>query len=252
MLFEVLRVVHISAASLGLGVLAVPLLSRKGAKLHRWTGWIFAGAMTVTAATGMLIAAAYLLSPERFVGPGRDPTGVQAGGGFLLTLGALLLASLWHGIRAIARQHRGEAGWLGRIDIALPGALVLCAAGLGALAVSRGSFMMGFFAALGVWVGAEHVRFARRPLPTKMAYWYAHMSGMLGASVAALTAFGIFGSRRFVAGALPDELAFLPWVVPPVVLGVLAEVWVRYYRRRFRTIDETERAQDEGRQASPA
>jgi hypothetical protein len=59
-----------------------------------------------------------------------------------------------------------------------------------------------------------------------MDWWYQHMQGMVGAYIAAVSAFSAV------------NLYFLPpiirWLWPTVVGSIGLSVWIRYYRKKFR------------------
>src|SRR5262245_42181169 len=186
MIYELIRYLHIAAAVVGLGVLAVPLIAKKGGRVHVKVGWTWTIAMTVTAVSGMIIALFWLLD-----GSERR----QSFALFLGFIGLFTLIALRRGISAVARKESPEArgGWSA---IALPAIVVAAAIALGVFGVMRGSVLFMFFAVLGVLTAGSDIRFVRTPLPTRMSWWYEHMTGMLVATIAALTAFVVFNAQR--------------------------------------------------------
>lgn len=80
-----------------------------------------------------------------------------------------------------------------------------------------------------VFVGLHDLRYWMNPAKRRMHWFFEHMGGMIGSSVGALTAFSALGGRRF--GLAP--FGMLSWVLPSVIMGVIAVVWIGYYRRRF-------------------
>jgi hypothetical protein len=224
-----LRVTHIFAATLSLLLLAVPLVARKGDKLHKQVGWAWVIAMTVVIGTGTVIALLTLAWPLA-MRPSVAPERARTFGLFLLLVGAMTASSVWHGLRAIVRKRAPSAS-RHPIDIGLPSlalALALFVLGLG---VTRGSVLHSVFGAGAAILTGGHLRFALQALPSKMAWWYGHMSGMLSAVIAALTAFAVSGLPRYLT--IPDRLGYLPWIVPGLVLGPTLALWQRYYRNRF-------------------
>jgi hypothetical protein len=85
------------------------------------------------------------------------------------------------------------------------------------------------FGAIGVVLAVSDIRLFRNirrgVQPERMEWWFAHMSGMLAAYIATVTA------------VLVVNGAFLPplvrWLAPTVVgtAGIIA--WSRHYRRKF-------------------
>lgn len=226
---SVLRGTHIIAAMLSLLLLGVPLVARKGATLHKRVGWAWVAAMVVVIITGTAIALLTIGWPA-VMRPGAPVERARSFALFLLLVGAMTASSVWHGIRAIGRKH-APAPSRHPIDIGLPlvaVALALFVAGQGLL---RGSILFSVFGLGAATLTAGHLRFAWRALPSKMAWWYGHMSGMLTAVIAALTAFAVSGLQRYLS--IPPSLGFLPWIAPGVVLAPVLALWQRYYRNRF-------------------
>jgi hypothetical protein len=75
-----------------------------------------------------------------------------------------------------------------------------------------------------VLAGIDVWRFVRPPADER-AWWFAHMGGMLGSYIAAVSAFSVV------------NFAFLPtavrWLWPTIVGTPLIALWIRYYRIRF-------------------
>lgn len=233
LLYDLVRNLHILAGMAGLALAVVPLITRKGARVHRQTGLWFTRAMTVAGVTGLMMSLAWLVAPARFHPVGQpDPAAARLGGLFLGTIALVTLAALQQMLGALARKRRPRPT-PSALDLGLP--VVLGAAGLasvvaGALA-QRGLLIA--FGALALANAASDLRFVLRPLPTRMAWWYQHMRGAMGAIIAAYTAFLVFGASRFIAGALPPALAWLPWVAPTAVAVPLFSLWIARYRKRF-------------------
>jgi hypothetical protein len=171
----------------------------------------------------------YIAAPA-LIRPDANPAELRVAGLFLSLIGMMTASAIWQGLRAIGRKHAALAS-RHPIDVGLPSFVMLLGLGVLVLGATERSVLFVFFGITAAFVAGEHLLFAIRPLPSKMAWWYGHMNGMLGAVIAAITAFAIFGLRRVMP--LPDEIAFLPWIAPPLLLSPLFALWVRYYRRRF-------------------
>jgi hypothetical protein len=85
------------------------------------------------------------------------------------------------------------------------------------------------FSFVGLITGTGQLRYWLRTPSTHLHWWFAHMGGMLGSCIAALTALVVvnaawFGTRTF---------ATTIWIAVPA-LGIPAIfAWTAYYRRRF-------------------
>jgi hypothetical protein len=83
------------------------------------------------------------------------------------------------------------------------------------------------FGSIGSVLGLVDVKTFIRPAIDRHGWWYAHMRGMIGSYIAAVTAFSV------------NTFIFLPTVVRwlwPTAIGLpLIVFWIRHYRRKFRT-----------------
>ena len=75
--------------------------------------------------------------------------------------------------------------------------------------------------------GVNNLRYWWQPPASKMHWWFAHMNGMLGGCIAAVTAFVVVNAGNL---GLPQLAA---WLTPPIIGSVGTAIWTGYYRRRF-------------------
>ena len=232
-LYALVRSLHILGGMAGLALAIVPLVTRKGARLHRQTGRWFARAMAVAGVTGLAMSVAWLVAPARFHPAGvTDPVAARMSGLFLGTIGLVTLAALQQMLASLARK-RQPAPSPSALDLVLP--VALAAAGLVSLTtgVLAHNGLLVAFGALAVVNGISDLRFVLRPLPTRMAWWYQHMRGAMGAIIAAVTAFLVFGAARIIGDVLPPSLAWMPWVTPAAIAVPLFSLWIARFRQRF-------------------
>ena len=86
-----------------------------------------------------------------------------------------------------------------------------------------------FFGPLGVWIAWSDIRHWLNPNKPKMHWFFEHMGNMIGASIAALTAFSALGTRSLGLGAF----GAVAWIAPTVIFLPLSFAMGRYYRRKF-------------------
>jgi uncharacterized membrane protein len=219
-MMKVLLGVHIAGGATALLSMVLPLLSRKGGPLHRRAGWVFVAGMTTVSITALFLAAQQFLA-----GPSE---GARAGGAFLLYIAVLTGAGVSAGVRVLrAKQrttrHRGK--WdLGVATLLTAGAILLAAYGI---AISQALLIS--FAIIGAINGGGQLAYWLRPPSAPMHWWYEHMNQMLGACIAATTAFLVNNAGRI---GLPNT-SLLVWLGPAMVGVPAATIWTRYYRRRF-------------------
>ena len=237
--YLVLVTLHVSAGVLSLLTLLPPLLLRKGGRGHRRSGWAFVAAMAATAASGLCIAGLWVAAPLLVKPPSRalDDAELQALAGamrafgcFLAYLGVLIFSALWSGLRALTvRRGRAVHGALADRAVAafvLGAGLSLTLAGL-----LRGDLLMIVFGLLGSRSGWHDLRWLATPQRERDAWLSRHIDSMLGAAIAALTAFSVFNADRLFGAAIPPGWQFVPWVLPTLI-GVPATMLLKARHRR--------------------
>ncbi len=88
------------------------------------------------------------------------------------------------------------------------------------------------FSFVGLITGTGQLRYWLRTPTTHLHWWFAHMGGMLGSCIAALTALVVvnaawFGTRTF---------ATTIWIAVPALGTPAIFAWTAYYRRRFAAV----------------
>lgn len=217
-IFNVARTLHILSGGVGLFVAPGAMLTHKGGLWHRRWGKAYFWSMVVVVLT------AVLLSLVRF-------------NLFLLLIAVFSFYLAFSGYRALYRQtpqqRAGSGDW---------GAAVLMSAG-GASLIGYGIYLLLIiqiasfgivaivFGGIGLAAAVSDVRSFLRPPTDKRAWWFSHMSSMLAAYIATVSAFSVVNFH------------FLPtvarWLWPTVVGSIVIAVWTRYYREKFRRADET-------------
>ena len=201
----VLRWIHIAAGFGAFFIAIVPLVALKGGKAHRFWGKVYFWLMAVVTVTALILA---LYRPMIFLA--------------LIALFSFYFA--FRGYRAILRKRLPQPGpqlidWAGSL-IALSASLVLLLLGvlrLGPVAILFGLFGSGM-AGLDLWE-------FRHPPADKNRWWYAHMGGMVGSYIAAVSAFSVV------------NFEFLPsiarWLWPSAIGVPLLLIWILRYQRKF-------------------
>jgi uncharacterized membrane protein len=211
---------HVLGGSAALLSMVVPMVTRKGGPAHRRAGWVFVAGMTVVSVTALVLAGA------RFA---LDPTAQgRRWGVFLAYVAVLTGASVSSGLRALREKRRtGPAThpW----DLGLSGLLVAASAGIAVYGLVARVPLFAGFSIIGLLTGGLQLRYRLRAPGQPMHWWTQHMAGMLGASIAATTAFVVVNAPRL--GAATDSP--LVWLGPAAIGTPLTFAWIAYYRRRF-------------------
>ena len=212
--------IHIAGGTAALLSMVVPMLTRKGGLLHRRAGWVFVSGMAIVSVT------AFALSTLRFL---TDPTPAgRAGGLYLFFIAILTAASVSAGVRVLRTRQRAEAhraAW----DLGLASLLTAASVGMIAFGLATRQALFVAFAIIGLVNGTGQLRYWLRPPQHRMHWWFEHMSQMLGACIAATTAFLVVNAGRLGA----DTFSLAVWLAPSLVGGPAIFLWTAYYRRRF-------------------
>jgi hypothetical protein len=240
LLQQLLLFAHVLGGGLGLASMFVPLVAKKGGRLHARAGWVFVAGMTLASLSGLVITAVWMFAPLAFKPFDGDDAAARAahvasvrgGAVFLGGISILTLSALWSAIRAFGRKRAPEPS-RAPLDTLLPALLCAVGAGSAVYALTTGKGLVLVFAVVELGTGAQALRFARRPLSSRMGWWYQHMRGMMTAVIGAVTAFLVLGARSVIEPLVPASLAALPWVAPSLVIVPLFSVWIAAYERRF-------------------
>lgn len=223
--------VHVIAGSVGLLGMFVPLLGRKGTRLHRRGGWLFVAAMGLVSVSGVALALSWIAAPEIVqVGVAVDDVRVDAV--FLVLIAALTGNALVQSVFALRQRGRSRPK---------PSPLVVGALAFLAL-TSAVSLVLGILAArlLPLVFGggslalfARDVRFTFSAVPSKHAYLYQHIRAAGIACISATTAFLVLGGRRWLSLDTLGDSVILLWILPGMLLGPIFQRWILSYERKL-------------------
>lgn len=219
-------IIHIASGFTALTVGIVPMVAQKGSKLHKQSGTVFFWAMFgvfVTATTS------WVQSPEK---PFLQ---------FLLLVGFFSFHLALTGVRTLRMKKSADK----------PAPLDWFAAGL-AMVAGVGSILFGcwqiyaglssshsfpFFSILYLIFGLFFLRngqmdwwvYSGRVSAQKLHWFYHHITRMVGAYIAAFTAFCVVNGDKI---PLPPLLI---WTLPGVIGGIFIARTVRYYKQKHNT-----------------
>jgi hypothetical protein len=245
-LHDLLRVTHIAFGVVGLLAFWVPAFARKGQRLHVNAGRVFAWTGYVVIATAIFTAAIRLIWPLEI---GRPPVNASAEAiarvveqsrvfaTFLLYLGIVTLAGLHHGL-AVLRTHRAATPLRTPTHTLLNVVSIVASAIVVVLGLWFRQPILLALSPLGILGGIGALKYARRPAPSRMSWWYEHMGGMLGTGIAFHTAFLVFGARQLFGFNSDGLLAVVPWILPSAVGIPAIVIWTNHYRRKFAEVPE--------------
>jgi len=226
--FRVVLGLHIAAGAVALAVFWIPLVTRKGGKVHRLVGKIYAYAMATAVAAALGVVALRLLAAR--APAQRDHTI------FLGFIALFTFANGWYGVRVLRVKDR-RAPHDDPLDLGVSALLLL--AGISALAwgVAGAGPLPAIFGALGTSLGGRHLRAWRSVPDGPRRWWFQHMSGMMVACIGTVTAFVVVNAPRLGLATF----SLVPWVTPVAigVAGIFA--FQAYYKRKFARSAEAQR-----------
>lgn len=217
-LFDALRWFHIAAGMVAFTTFWLPMVVHKGGPLHRRVGWVFVQAMATASVTGIGLSVWRLIAF-----PQQRPMSL-----FFLYVGVLSAAAASMGVRVLRTKTR-TGPHHNVYDLGMAGLLVLTALGVGGYGLATGRSLLWGFALVGLIGGGADLLYWLRPPAERMHWWYQHMGSMVGASIAALTAFLVNNVRHLGISGFQLGVFLAPTVVGLVGL----QVWTRSYRKRF-------------------
>lgn len=247
----ILRLTHVVIGCVGLVMFWIPMFARKGGRLHKRAGRLFAMCALYAGGTGLVMSVWALVHPPSFFGdpqmtdiaPNELPIAL-ANARFLYSItGFLAIAVLWSVVFgvALARTHRDPARLARPAVIALLSVYGLWSLGLlvygawsmlhvrggdPALTESGGgrywvTIVLGAVGLMGAFSDGKHLR---RPPESPMGWLYKHMECVLGAGVGFHAAALFFGVNLWSGLDLQGAARFIPMLIPFIV-GVPAMWW---------------------------
>ncbi|HET8881525.1 MAG TPA: hypothetical protein VFM56_05065 [Solimonas sp.] len=213
-LYHAIVVAHAATGTIALLSFWSAAAMRKGGDAHRFAGRVFLLAMCAIGATALPMAAT------------QFARGNPVGGIFLtylLVITASACARAWFAVRLKREPARYFGRWY---RVAAFGNLALGAAVM-ALGLQHHAIVLSGFSIVGLALGAQMVRMARRAPPPRWAV-VEHYRGMLGAGVATHVAFLGIGLTRLLP-AYAGTAQMLMWFAP-LLVSLIAGA---YLKRRY-------------------
>ena len=241
-LHSVLLYIHIGLGSMALLLYWLPVISKKGSRLHIRAGQVFYYFMLTVSASGMLMSLLGLFDPVGIYAAGKALTEAQLQrmlvwripfSQFLLLLSLLTWVTVRHAIGVLkARDDRTmlrKLSYQGPVWLMLPTAAYVMFQG-----IQTGMSLLIIFSIVSLITAVNITRYAYKSQIAPRAWIIEHFSAMVGSGIAVYTAFFAAGGRRLLAQWLPGDWQLLTWLLAPS-LGVLALLlFTAYYKKKYR------------------
>ena len=212
-LFTFFLIVHVVNGATGLIAGTINLIRRKGDPLHRRIGVVFVVAMLLTGSSAIVLS---FLHPNHF----------------LLIVGIFTIYMVSTGYRYIRLRLSEVDNDPKALDWLLTGLMGITAVAFIAFGAWQ-LYAKVIFGIVYLVFGVIGMLFVRRDLMNYRGkaehrnYWLlAHLQRMIGAYIAALTAFLVVNADDFPL----DIPGYLYWLLPTVILTPLIFIWSRNYQ----------------------
>lgn len=219
-----LFLLHAFAGTLALFVFLIPILSKKGGKLHIKAGWIYTYAMVFVGFS------AFIITPWRgFFDPARDLSS-QSFALFLFFISVLTLSSIWFGL-SVLRAKKRSAPDLSFRRIGPDVALIFFGILTQIVGYRLENTLLILFPIIGYFNAIQQIKYWTQAPVGNMHWWYAHMRGMGTACITTITAFLVTAVPRFVDSTIFQSPAL--WIAPGVVGGLILSYYTKQARAQF-------------------
>ena len=215
-LFESLIVAHIITGSVGLLCVWVPILGRKGSRLHKLWGKVFAYSMLVTGSIAIGISLCTLHSPLETHLFSDDAALVRGiFGWMMLYLATMTIMLAWYGLLCIRNRQAHDRNRT-PLNLGLQLLTFVAAANCAYQGVLLQNGLMIGISIVGLTAAVLNTRFIFRESPPVNEWLIQHSRGLVGAGISVYTAFLAFGAVNLL-----PEYALSPvlWAMP-TALGV--------------------------------
>lgn len=201
----------------------IPLVTKKGRKLHIRSGWVFVIAMTSVAITAFYMGV-YRLAWDA----GPDPDAIPFSW-FLLFIAILSGATASYGIRVL-RFKRRTTSHRQPIDLLFPTLLVASSIAISLYGWNIDFTLLKYFPIVGLFLGGIQLQYWLSKPKSKSHWVVEHIVGMLSCSIATVTAFTVFGAPRLLQ---VEAINLIVWFVPTIIFVPLIIGFSTYYSKKF-------------------
>ncbi|MPR33693.1 hypothetical protein [Salmonirosea aquatica] len=219
--YKIILLIHVAFGFSALATGVVPMLAKKGGKVHKFWGNVYYWSMFGVFITTLML---FALRPGQLK--------LQ----FFLCIAILSFYFTFSGERVLAmKKSATQATVLDRVAAGLAlacGLAMLGYAGYGIIGLQN-YFIAILFAVFGTLISVNARKdlqlFSGKIESEKMHWYFGHISKIMGAYIATITAFCV-NMTRYLPEDASVYLQLIPWLTPGVLLGV----GTAYYSKRQR------------------
>lgn len=221
-IFDIVRILHIIGGFAALFTFWVPVVTKKGGRMHRFSGWFYVAAMSLVSISAFYMGIYRISDPS-------STSEVFSFSLFLILISILSGSTAYYGIRVLRNKKRADIHknvW----DLSFPLLLLISSFCISIYGFIIDFPLLSWFPLLGIFLSATQLLYWLRKPKKKMHWWFEHISGMLGCSIATITAFTVFGAPRLLS---IDSVGIFLWFLPTILLTPVIIGFTIYYDRKF-------------------
>ena len=245
-LHTVLLYLHIALGAVALLLYWLPIIVRKGSKLHISAGNIFYYIMLLVSGSGVVLSSLGLADPVAIYAAGKqlNPEQIQRMlvwrvplSQFLLLLSLLTWVTVRHAIGVLrAKADRSLLRrWYYQAPVILlfPTALYVAWQG-----ITVGMPLLIIFACVSLVTATTISLYVYKKEVSPRAWIIEHYSAMVGSGIAVYTAFFAAGGRRMLAELVPENWQLVSWLAAPVIGTIVLIALTGYYKRKYKVLPQ--------------
>lgn len=213
-------ITHIATGTIALVTGLIPMLAKKGSRLHNRAGLLYVYCMIAVAASAVFLC---VFQPFKL---------------FRLFLAGIAVFSFYlsfTGWRATKQKKTGPA-FGDRVLTFVTLAVSIGMIGFGGWLLSQSfsvvSVLFTFFGVLTMTFAVQDVRLIGKT-PEAQHWFFQHFTRMGGSYISAFTAFVVVNIGRIAGDHVPAWLGLAGWIAPSLIGGMLIGRTVRYYKIKF-------------------
>lgn len=210
---RILLAIHVIAGFTSIFIFWLPMLTKKGGRIHKLSGKLYVYAMWVVTLSAMMLCVKNVVIEK------------YNSALFLGFLSFITAGPLWYGI-TILKHRNGPSIRLKKIQLALNIVIL----GMAVFMILYNTFvldgrhiLMYIFGGLGLTALPAIIRYSKGKTNGRN-HIQEHAIGMVTTAIAGYTAFFAFGGRNFFGEIFTGNLMIIPWVLPGV-LGTIANIY---------------------------
>lgn len=208
------------------------MFAKKGSKKHISSGKLFTTAMYIVALSGLIMSTIVLIDPIGIKFPNRDLSlnqglaaaeSVRTFAMFLFMLSVLVFTVVRQSI-LVLKAKADRTVLKSFSNISLIAFLALTAVIVGYIAIVKDVLLLKIFAVICLLNSIESYYYIFKNTLRTNEWIIAHLRHIVGAGIAAHTAFFVFGGSRLLNHILQGDSRVILWVAPGII-GTIFTVW---------------------------